>query len=217
MNSCRKNILFICLFITLVGTNYNCNSTPAKVKPEKAEEVYVSTPKKHRNLVAKSDSSIYAIIEIPSGSNEMLNFSTKSGKIEKPESKQDKVLNFLPFPGNFGFVPKTKREDQPIDIIVLSKTIESGELVNTFPIGAIKLKTGSKERFIVVAVPVEEEMRTIKALNFQDFFTTYDPAKFILEQWFLNYQGYQSNKIESWVDEKTAYKEVEKFEIKEEN
>ena len=217
MASAIKNILFIYLFIILAGMTYGCHSTPEQSKKQESEEIYVSTPKKHRNLVAKSDSSVFAIIEIPSGSNEMLNFSTKSGKIEEPDDKKDRVLNFLPFPGNFGFVPKTKREDKPIDIIVLSKTIETGELVNTYPIGAIKLKTGNEERFILVAVPVDEEKQTIKALNFQDFFTTYDPAKFILEQWFLNYQGYQNNKIQSWVDEKTAFMEVEKFELKEEN
>jgi len=214
MQSLERNILIRSLFILGVSLIVACGPTISSENEELEEkEVYVSTPKKHRNLTAKTDSSVYAIIEIPSGSNKMLNFSTTSGKIEPPEANDEKMLNFLPFPGNFGFVPKTKRMEKPIDIIVLSRRFDSGELINTFPIGAIKLKAGPDERFIIVAVPVNKKDRTIQALNFQDFFTTYDSAKFILEQWFANYQGYGSYKIESWVDERTAYQEVDHFEI----
>ena len=216
MRRLNKNILIVSLFVICVSIITACGPSETAEQGEVEEkEVYVSTPKKHRNLAAKTDTSVFAIIEIPSGSNKMLNFSTKSGKIEEPAAEDDKLLNFLPFPGNFGFVPKTKRMDNPIDIIVLSRRFDSGELVNTFPIGAIKLKAGPEEKFVIVAVPVNEKDRTIKALNFQDFFTTYDSAKFILEQWFANYQGYGNYKIESWVDERTAYLEVENFEITE--
>ncbi|MEL6987728.1 MAG: inorganic diphosphatase [Bacteroidota bacterium] len=174
-----------------------------------SEDQYVSTTKKHRNAVAVTDTSVFAIIEIPAGTTEYFDLDSESGKIKST----NETLEFLPFPGNLGFIPKTKLDGRPIDVIVLSKKISSGEEVNTKPIGGMRIKMDNNERFILIAVPYEEKMKTIKAESFQDFFTIYDPVKFILEQWFQNYDGKGKKKIINWMDEVSAFRHVKNNQV----
>ncbi|NIO44232.1 MAG: hypothetical protein GTN36_01595 [Candidatus Aenigmarchaeota archaeon] len=68
-----------------------------------------------------------------------------------------KVLE-VPFPGGYGFIPKTHHIDaRPLDVLVLtSNQIEQGIVVPAKPIGVIRLK-GNVPDDVLIAVPISDK------------------------------------------------------------
>ncbi|MDD5416441.1 MAG: inorganic diphosphatase [Candidatus Aenigmarchaeota archaeon] len=58
-----------------------------------------------------------------------------------------------PFPGNYGFAPKTHHDDAaPLDVVILSQEpLEPGSLVKTKPVGVIRLQ-GKLIDDVIIAV-----------------------------------------------------------------
>ena len=53
---------------------------------------------------------IQAVVEIPAGTNLKLEYNAESGSIEPDQEEgADRYINFLPYPGNYGFVPGEKK------------------------------------------------------------------------------------------------------------
>jgi inorganic pyrophosphatase len=64
-----------------------------------------------------------------------------------------KTLN-APFPGNYGFLPKTHHDDaEPLDVIIISEEpLTPGSLVKAKPIGAIRLKGPITDDILIATV-----------------------------------------------------------------
>ncbi|MDA7589397.1 inorganic diphosphatase [Porticoccaceae bacterium] len=65
----------------------------------------------------------------------------------------------------------------------------------------------------IIAVPIEEHLRTIKATSYRRFKEEYVTAKLIVELWFLNYKERSIVEFNSWQDKETAKTEIEKWQI----
>lgn len=90
-------------------------------------------------------------IEIEKGSKNKYELDKETGFIIL-----DRVLyTATHYPMNYGFIPRTLCEDgDPIDVFVLcSQTIQSGRLVQCFPIGIINMSDQSEQDEKVIAIP----------------------------------------------------------------
>lgn len=92
-----------------------------------------------------------AFIEIEKGSKNKYELDKETGLIIL-----DRVLyTATHYPMNYGFIPRTLADDgDPLDVFVLSsQTIESGALVQCFPIGIINMIDRGEGDEKIIAIP----------------------------------------------------------------
>lgn len=157
---------------------------------------------------------LQAVIETPAGNNRKLiyNHETKEFVNDKDAGK-DRVIGFLPYPANFGFIPSTEihRNGKGMEILVLSERLETGAVVEVVPVGLIQLETAGELQHIVVAVPARPSERQINATNFTALSQEYPAVKTILQNWFANYNPTANTRFVGWRDEKFAEKEIQRW------
>lgn len=164
----------------------------------------------------KSEKGYYqAVVEIPAGTNSKIEYD-KVARVFKPSLRdgKERKIDFLAYPANYGFIPSTFSDPEKggdgdaLDVMILSSTVPSGEVIEIIPIGMIKLIDAGEQDFKVIAIPADKKLRTISAETFKDFVKNYEPAKNIIESWFLNYDPADDTKIQGWADEKETEAEI---------
>ncbi len=162
--------------------------------------------------------NLHAVIEMPAGSAQMIDYNIKkAGFVMDKHDGSDRIIRYLPSPGNIGFVPSTNIDDKdspiPIDIVVLCREIETATLIETTPLGVMDMHEGSNSTSWIVAIPADTNLQSIRAQTFNDFRQKYNTALGELESWFSNYKGTNTYDSVSWRDEKTALELVEEKRI----
>ena len=187
--------------------------------------ILVASCKSRQDLLATSllskNGNYQAVIEIPAGTNakveydkdlRLFNTSLRNGK--------ERIIDFLAYPANYGFIPSTYSDPanggdgDALDIMILSSTLKSGDIVEFIPIGIIKMIDAGEEDFKIIGVPARRELRTIQAENYQQLYENYPGALNILENWFSNYDLEDDTVIQGWGDETDAIKEIERLRLK---
>lgn len=162
----------------------------------------------YESLQARTENAFCMVVEIPAGTNLKLEYDPQSGRIlPDQQNGADRYIEFLPYPGNYGFIPGTLMEradggdGDPLDVFLIGMREASGAIVEIVPIGMLELMDGDEEDTKVIAVPADPEKRIIQATNFQELLINYDAARRIIEEWFLHYKGYGAITLVGWKDE----------------
>lgn len=161
---------------------------------------------------------LQAVIEIPAGTNHKLeyNYNLKKIIVDSIDGKK-RIIDFLPYPGNYGFIPSTKMDKKrggdgdALDVIIISESKASGSIMEIVPIGVLLLNDSGEIDTKIIAIPFEEENRIIKVMDFKGFSSKYPEVKQIIENWFLNYKGKGRVELLGWKDEKAALLEIKKW------
>ena len=107
---------------------------------------------------------IYAVIEIPQGSNIKYDLDKDIGAIFV-----DRFL-FTPmfYPANYGFIPNTLAEDRdPMDVLVLSRyPVVPGSVIRCRPVGVLIMEDESGKDEKILAVPHSKLDRSFE--NYKD-------------------------------------------------
>lgn len=161
---------------------------------------------------------LQAIIEIPAGTNHKMEYDYASGQFLNDQlDGKDRVINFLPYPGNYGFIPSTLMDEErggdgdALDILVIGEAVPTGTQIAAIPIGALMLRDRGEIDTKLIAIPADPSKQVIKAKNFMEFALQYDAARRIIEDWFQNYKGAKGVEIIRWEDEQYAWQEVNKW------
>ena len=162
-----------------------------------------------------------AVIEIPAGTNSKIEYD-KNSRIFKASIRdnEERIINFLPYPANYGFIPSTYSNPEnggdgdPLDVMVLSSTLQPGTILEIIPIALLKLLDNEEEDYKLIAVPANPELRTINAVNYKEFVKNYNEAKQIIEIWFSSYDKADPTEIKGWGNEKEAIQEIERLRVK---
>lgn len=173
------------------------------------------------NLPTFTETGVNMIIEIPAGTNLKYEFDTasKDFTVEQINGKP-RVVDFLPYPGNYGFIPSTYMDParggdgDPLDIILLSAAQPTGTVMAVKPIGMLELIDGGELDTKLIAIPADTSLQVIQPQDFQDFLIRYDGARRIIETWFLQYKGMGQTRMKAWQDEKAAMEEIRKWAVK---
>jgi len=106
-----------------------------------------------------------------------------------------------PFPGAYGFIPKTHHIDaKPLDVLVLtSNQIQQGAVLPARPIGVIRLK-GDVPDDVLIAVPISDE--SFRQINDISQIENLDELKKFLET-------FKGSKVEYVFDAEHAKKSIE--------
>lgn len=171
-------------------------------------------------LPALTGSGFQMVVEIPAGTNKKLEYQKTSKKFEAELIKgKERSVQFLPYPGNYGFISSTLMDEErggdgdALDVLLIAESLPTGSLVEAIPIGSLRLKDGGELDTKIIAVPLDSSLRVFPATNFQELLLEYDPARRIIEDWFLYYKGYGQMELVGWEDEQAAWKEIEKWTV----
>ena len=173
--------------------------------------VFSCTPKKQQNEIEpkhlwhswpafNSDGSVNAIVEIPAGTNAKWQVNKYSGQLEwEQENGKNRVVNYLPYPGNYGMIPQTLLpkeaggDGDPLDVLLLGPELPSGALVKIKLIGMLMLRDRGEVDDKLIAVHDDSPLADVSSIDSLN--SRYAGATSIIETWFRNYKG--PGKIES--------------------
>lgn len=200
-------VMYPGLFFLLIISTFACNQTH---KPT----VSMSDVKK---LPLKGKLGFNAVIEVPAGTNRKLEIQPDGKYVAELVDGQPRVVDFLPYPGNYGFIPSTHMDEarggdgDALDVIIIGETVPVGTVQEFIPIAVLKMIDEGENDTKIIGVPADPTLRVIRATNFEQFMLEYDAAKRIIETWFVHYQGYGTVQVQGWEDEKAAQTEIEKW------
>ena len=172
--------------------------------------------KDYYHLPAKaSNTSFNAVIEIPAGTSKKYEYNPlKKEFVIDTENGKERVIDFLPYPGNYGFIPSTLSktdsggDGDALDVLLIAESLPVGTVIETLPIALLKLIDDGEMDYKVIAVPVDKNKQIISALSYENLDTNYPQLLKIVELWFLNYNKKDISRVEGWGNEKEAFEEI---------
>lgn len=147
----------------------------------------------HSIKVLENDNVINAIVEIPKGSMEKIEY-----KVDQDKFVIDRVLSSnLAFPFNYGFAPETWTDDNdPLDVAIISSEIfPTGTQLLVRIVGLLETIDQSGKDAKLLTVPVSENNPLFQ--NIQDL-DSFD--KEVLSNIEYFYKNYKIDEPGKWVD-----------------
>ena len=134
------------------------------------------------------------LVEIPAGTQQKWE-AMKSGDGLKWDRKdgQLRVIKYLPYPGNYGMIPRTllPREaggdGDPLDVIMLGSSVPRATVIAVKPIAVLRLLDDGEQDDKILAVPLEGPMSDVNSLA--ELNQRYSGVTQIIELWFTRYKG----------------------------
>jgi len=162
-----------------------------------------------------SEESFNAVVEIPTGTNKKYEYDPNQKEfIVDKENGKERIIDFLPYPANYGFIPSTLSKSDTggdgdaLDILVISEAMTTGTVLEVLPIAILKLIDDGETDYKIIAVPQDKSKRIIRATTYAELTTDYPKLLEIVELWFLNYNPKDSSSVEGWADEQEALNEI---------
>ena len=122
----------------------------------KLDGKYKMISNKHliNDVAYKKGTAYQILVEIPTGSRQKWEVGHKSGDIEwEYKNGKPREVKFLGYPGNYGFIPQTLSGDgDAVDIIVLSESVNRGDILSVKVIGMLKLTDKGEQDNKIIAV-----------------------------------------------------------------
>ncbi len=140
------------------------------------------------------DGTINVIVEMPAGTSGQYSVDKKSGLMALEQQQGDpQYLQYLPYPANYGFIPRTMLAKEfggngnPLSAIVLGSAVPRGAVLKARPLGVLNFNEhGSVNSKIVLAAVGSpfEKIHSIKGLDDQ-----FPGVLQILQTWFVSSSG----------------------------
>lgn len=159
-----------------------------------------------------------AVIEIPAGTNVKNEYDYEQKKIVADQRDgKDRIVNFLPYPGNYGYIPGTVMDKarggdgDAVDVLVLAQHVPVGTVMKVRPVATLLLFDENEADTKIIAVPADSTLQIMQIPDFETFMVDYDAARRMIEDWFMNYDGYGINRLGGWKDARYGEREIEKW------
>ncbi|SHI61282.1 inorganic pyrophosphatase [Hymenobacter daecheongensis DSM 21074] len=160
---------------------------------------------------------LQAVVEIPAGTNHEQVYDPETKDFRRIQrAGQDRQVEFLPYPGNFGFVPGTRTsaapgfpQGRPLGVLILSESQPAGTVVEVLPVGLLLLDAAGLLEQVVLAIPARPSQQILpETATWAEFTQRYPAAKEILRLWFQHRGGPGEVRIVGWKDERFAQQQV---------
>jgi inorganic pyrophosphatase len=149
----------------------------------------------HHIAAFSADSLVNVVVEIPAGTNQKWEVNKVTGQIEWEQVSPDsfRVVDYLPYPANYGFVPQTLLskatggDGDPVDVFVLGSSMAREQIVAVRIVGVIHLLDNNESDSKLLAVCANGMGSDVVSLAMlQD---RYPGAVDIIKLWLLHYKG----------------------------
>ena len=161
---------------------------------------------KHIPIGSSAPEIVHAVIEIPKGSRNKIEYDDKLEAF-----KLDRVLfAAVHYPVAYGFIPSTHWDDgDPLDVLVITnEPLATGIVLDVIPIGALELHDDKGDDLKIISVAAFDpnvnrakdynDLQKHRRVEIEHFFSTYK----LLED--------KQVKVGDWVDADTARKAIER-------
>ncbi len=157
------------------------------------------------------------VVEMPAGSNHELRYNPATNDFEPRRlAGLEAVVEFLPAPGNLGFVPGTSGAAvpggpaSPLPALLLAENQPAGTVIEALPVALLTLDVNGQLQPVVVAVPARPGQRILpRATNWANLNRYYPNVRPFLNLWFRHRAP--NTRIVGWKDEQAASQEVRRW------
>ena len=153
------------------------------------------------------DGSIQAVVEMPAGTRAKWEVSGSGDRLEWIfENGKPGHINYLAVPFNDGMLPgsvQIKADGEPMDLVILGKSLVRGSVVPVKVLGVIRLMDGGVRDDKILAAPAGSAMGQLAGL--EELKEVFPGVLTICEIWFSHYKGEDQIQIESVENEKRAW------------
>ena len=138
--------------------------------------------------IKNDDGSYNFFVEIPAGTKEKWEVNKRNGLLEWEEKKgRKKIINFLSYPGNYGFIPQTYGADgDPVDVVDLDESIERGSVKRIRIVGGLYFEDKKTVDIKFIGLDPEGTFKNIETI--QDLVLNKFASLEILKIWFESYK-----------------------------
>ncbi|TVR74600.1 MAG: hypothetical protein EA408_02525 [Marinilabiliales bacterium] len=174
-----------------------------------------------------SGDNVNAVIEIPAGTNRIITWDPgqRAFITGQQEHTGREMVDFLPFPANYGFVPGTFTDPvlggdgRPVGIMVICESLPTGTLIEVVPVLVFYFDDdeGPRNRLtdpVVLAVPASKTLRVIQAVTYEELFDDYPDIVDIVVRWFTSCKGKDVRQLRAMGDGDVALNEIKKWEVR---
>ncbi len=152
----------------------------------------------HSIPALNSTGLVNVVIEIPAGDNAKWEVNKTTGFLEwEPRGDSLRVVDYLPYPANYGMVPQTYLpvdlggDGDPLDVFVLGPRLKRGSIIPVRLVGVIEMFDNGERDDKLIAVHPESWFYAINSLA--DLENNYKGITDILTLWLKNYKGSQAD------------------------
>jgi inorganic pyrophosphatase len=177
---------------------YAQDDPAARVSPNRMHDGQVVTsaqPNLLRDIVPLcANDNVRVVVEIPAGTSAKWEVDKRDGQLKWEQvDGTPRVVHFLPYPGNYGMIPRTAMprvrggDGDPLDVIVLGAAVPRGTILEVRLIGVLKLlDDGEQDDKLLAVAPATPlgQVPDIETLK-RDFPGVLE----IVETWFTSYKG----------------------------
>ncbi|MFD2786589.1 inorganic diphosphatase [Hymenobacter rubripertinctus] len=155
---------------------------------------------------------LQVVVEMPAGTNHDQRYNPATNAFEPQQTAGlEAVVEFLPAPGNLGFVAGTRAgaaeaaPGSPLPVLVLAEAAPAGTVLEVLPVALLTLDIGGELQPVVVAVPARPAQRILPlASDWATLTRHYPGVRDFLNLWFRNRRHPAKTRIVGWKDEKSA-------------
>lgn len=148
-----------------------------------------------RDIPARApDGRAHVIVEIPAGTNAKWEVDKKTGNLTwERRDGQPRVVRFLPYPANYGMIPRTLLPEahggdgDPLDVVLLGPAAPRGQVVAARLVGVLLLVDQGEQDDKLLAVADDGPFADVSDLG--DLEAQHPGVTSILETWFTSYKG----------------------------
>ena len=159
---------------------------------------------------------LQVVVEMPAGTNHDQRYNPATNTFEpRRMAGLEAVVEFLPAPGNLGFVAGTRAGQaeaapgSPLPVLVLAEAEPAGTVLEVLPVALLTLDIRGELQPVVVAIPARPAQRILPlATDWATLNRHYPQVRDFLNQWFRNRRHPAETRIVSWKDEKAASRMV---------
>jgi len=146
--------------------------------------------------IAPRDTSglVHVVIEIPAGTNAKWEVNKQSGRLAwEQRDGRPRVVAFLPYPGNYGFVPRTllPREvggdGDPLDVLVLGPAVPRGSVLAVRLLGVLAMQDSGEIDDKLIAITLDGPFGELSSLA--ELRARFPGALTLVADWFAHYKG----------------------------
>jgi len=162
----------------------------------------------NRGLLSSEDTLRFRI-EIPAGTKQKCEFNDETGEMEKDyKDGKERIIQFLPYLGNYGFIPETLAGDgDPIDVIDLDEAEKRGELKEVRIIGALNFEDKKEEDIKLIAVSPNGTFGHLQSI--EQLLLEKPAVLEILKSWFLNYKKPGNMVFYGYIDRDESFRLID--------
>jgi len=175
------------------------------------DDIVSSTNYLHDIKPFAKDSLVNVVIEIAAGTNQKWELNKDNGKIEWEKISTDsfRVVNYLPYPANYGFVPQTllatdkEGDGDPVDVFVIGETMPRNTVCKVRIVGIIYMLDNNAADAKLLGVTADDKtFGNVRSLS--DLTQHYNGVVDILKIWLSNYKGANKITVDSMANELSA-------------